>query len=187
MKESQLDDWIGRHADGNPTAKFVSGIFLEHTTDSRKSTIELYHELQSDPRSVRSRANAEFLQQAKKDYGNYFDTIEDNPLTERQREACIIDEDNNLVLAGAGSGKTSVIIGKAGFVEKMKWARADEILILAYGKKASDETEERIAERLGEDSAIKSNTFHALGLGIIGKATGEKPSVHPSAPSDEPA
>ena len=46
---------------------------------------------------------------AKQNIKNYFDNIESNPLTDLQRNACIIDEDNNLVLAGAGTGKTSTM------------------------------------------------------------------------------
>ncbi|WP_158409652.1 UvrD-helicase domain-containing protein, partial [Halomonas sp. KM-1] len=44
-------------------------------------------------------------------YSDFFATVESQPLTERQREACVVDEDNNLVLAGAGTGKTSVMVG----------------------------------------------------------------------------
>lgn len=38
-------------------------------------------------------------------YKEFFDTVENNPLTDAQREACVSDQCNNLVLAGAGSGK----------------------------------------------------------------------------------
>jgi DNA helicase-4 len=44
-------------------------------------------------------------------YADFFDSVESKPLTERQRKACVVDEDNNLVLAGAGTGKTSVMVG----------------------------------------------------------------------------
>lgn len=47
-------------------------------------------------------------------YDEFFESVESKPLTERQREACVVDEDNNLVLAGAGTGKTSVMVGRAG-------------------------------------------------------------------------
>nr|WP_250548148.1 UvrD-helicase domain-containing protein [Pseudomonas congelans] len=51
------------------------------------------------------------------------------PLTAKQRLACIIDEDNNLVLAGAGTGKTSTTIGRVAFLVKSGQARPDEILL----------------------------------------------------------
>lgn len=43
----------------------------------------------------------------------FYDSIESNPLTEEQRLAVIRDDDRNLVLAAAGTGKTSVIVAKA--------------------------------------------------------------------------
>jgi len=52
-----------------------------------------------------------------------------------------------------------------------------EILILAYGRKASKETDERIKEKLPNVEGIKSSTFHKLGLDIIGEATGKKPRI----------
>ena len=51
--------------------------------------------------------------------------------------ACVINEDSNLVLAGAGSGKTSVIVGRAGYLVEAGLAKPEEILILAFGNKAS--------------------------------------------------
>ncbi|WP_217645566.1 UvrD-helicase domain-containing protein, partial [Oceanisphaera psychrotolerans] len=51
-------------------------------------------------------------------YADFFAAVESQPLTERQREACVVDEDNNLVLAGAGTGKTSVMVGRAGYLIK---------------------------------------------------------------------
>lgn len=43
-------------------------------------------------------------------------TVESNPLTNKQRIACVTDIDNNLLLAGAGTGKTSVVVGKSGYL-----------------------------------------------------------------------
>jgi hypothetical protein len=45
---------------------------------------------------------------------NAFNRVEANPLTERQRRAIVINDNANLVIAGAGTGKTSTIVGKVG-------------------------------------------------------------------------
>ena len=141
--------------------------------------------LGKNPDFYRKAANGDFVNYAEYTYQRYFDKVETKPLTDRQRRACVVDEDSNLVLAGAGSGKTSVIVAKAGFVEQMGWAKAKEILVLAYGRKASDETQERIENRLGQDSQIKASTFHALGLRIIGEVEGERPGVFTPLESSE--
>lgn len=92
----------------------------------------------------------------------FFDKVETKPLTDRQREACVVDEDNNLVLAGAGTGKTSTMVGRAGYLLQSGQAHADEILMLAFANKAAAEMQERLEKRLG-DCGIAASTFHKLG------------------------
>ena len=41
----------------------------------------------------------------------FFKTVEKNPLTKKQIQSIILDEKRSLVVAGAGTGKTSTIIG----------------------------------------------------------------------------
>ena len=79
---------------------------------------------------------AQYVRRAKEKFSNYFDHVVSDPLTEKQRDACIIDEDNNLVLAGAGTGKTSTMIGRAGFLVKSGLAKPQQILMLAFAKKS---------------------------------------------------
>jgi DNA helicase-4 len=107
---------------------------------------------------------------------SFFDRVESNPLTERQRIACIIDDDNNLLLAGAGTGKTSVMIARAGYLVQSQQAKYDDILLLAYGRKAADEMNQRIQDKLTTDK-IKAATFHSLGLSIISQVEGGRPSL----------
>ncbi|GAW96950.1 MULTISPECIES: UvrD-helicase domain-containing protein [Colwellia] len=109
-------------------------------------------------------------------YKRFFDTVESNPLTLAQRRACIIDNDNNLLLAGAGTGKTSVMVGRAGYLLTSQQADKGEILLLAYGRKAADEMDERIKDKLSTDK-ISATTFHSLGLSIIAQVEGSKPSL----------
>ncbi len=117
-----------------------------------------------------------FIQKQLRLYRNYFDTVESNPLTEKQRRASVIDDDSNLLLAGAGTGKTSVMVARAGYLLTSEQARPEEILLLAYGKKAATEMDERIKDKLGIDS-IKTSTFHSLGLTIISQVEGKQPSL----------
>jgi DNA helicase IV len=110
-----------------------------------------------------------------------FDQVESKPLTEEQARAVICFEDRVLVVASAGSGKTSTMVAKAAYAIRREIVRPDEVLLLAFNKKAADELQGRAREsfdRLGmEDVVVEARTFHALGLSIIGKATGEKPDV----------
>ena len=121
---------------------------------------------------------ANHIENHKIKFNDYFDSVEKNPLTESQRIACITDNDYNLVIAGAGTGKTSTMIGRAGYLIKSGLAQPSEILLLAYGKQAAEELDERIEERLGSND-VQVNTFHSLGLKIVAEVERAKPSVSP--------
>ena len=120
--------------------------------------------------------NEAYIQTQLSRYQGYFDQVESNPLTEKQRKACVIDEQNNLVLAGAGTGKTSTMIGRAGYLLTSGSATTGQILMLAYANKAAKEMEERIQDKLGIDT-LTVKTFHALGKQIITEVEGAVPAI----------
>ncbi|MEQ4923935.1 DNA helicase IV [Proteus hauseri] len=109
------------------------------------------------------------------EHAEFFNTIESSPLNESQCRAIVNGENNILVLAGAGSGKTSVLVAKAGWLLRRELAQSDQILLLAFGRKAAQEMNERISERLGVD--ITAKTFHALSLFIIQQSTKKQPKI----------
>ncbi|WP_308339891.1 UvrD-helicase domain-containing protein, partial [Thiolapillus sp.] len=113
---------------------------------------------------------------------DFFDSVESNPLTPEQRLAIVVDEDATLVLAGAGSGKTSVITAKAAYLMKAGIRKPEEILLLAFARGAAQEMSARIEERCGAPVEVK--TFHALAYHIIGVVDGSKPALAPHATDD---
>lgn len=128
--------------------------------------------------------NQAFIQQQNSRYQAFFDQVETNPLTEQQRKACVIDEQNNLVLAGAGTGKTSTMIGRAGYLVNAGLARPDQILMLAYARKAAEEMDERIKDKLAIQN-LTVKTFHSLGKHIITQVEGEVPLIDKMAEDPE--
>ena len=72
-------------------------------------------------------------------YKNYFNSISpDYPLTFEQKLAVLSEEKRNLVIAGAGTGKTSVMIAKAGYLIEKKKIHPDELLLLSFGKEPQE-------------------------------------------------
>lgn len=106
----------------------------------------------------------------------FFSTVETTPLNPSQCEAVVNGEDALLVLAGAGSGKTSVLVARAGWLLQRRLAQPDQILLLAFGRQAAEEMNARIQARLGE-SAIQARTFHALALHIIREGSNKQPAI----------
>lgn len=98
-------------------------------------------------------------------YYKFFNEVEKNPLTKKQRRAIILDERRNLVVAGAGTGKTSTVVGKIGYLLKSRKAKPEEILVVAYNRAAANELEERIQKLIKKE--IPVGTFHSIGRQIL--------------------
>ena len=131
--------------------------------------------LEQGEAAIRQR-NREWTTKVIKEYHDFFSTVETTPLNLSQCEAVVNGEDALLVLAGAGSGKTSVLVARAGWLLKRKLSLPDQILLLAFGRQAADEMNERIQDRLGE-SAIQARTFHALAMHIIREGSNKQPVI----------
>lgn len=114
--------------------------------------------------------NKTFIKNEKVKYADFFNNIEKNPLTDEQIESAIVMEDRNLVIAAAGSGKTSTLVAKVGYLVKKGYVRSDEILILSFNNKVKDEIQSRISTSLGLDeedfASPVVDTFHGLGYKI---------------------
>lgn len=92
-------------------------------------------------------------------------------LNPQQQEAVNYIHGPLLVLAGAGSGKTSVITEKVAHLITNCGYKPHQIIALTFTNKAAKEMRERISKRLkGENSrGLQISTFHTLGLNILKK------------------
>ena len=137
--------------------------------------LEQTKEFYVDPALFKGRYNQLFVQNECQLYKELLDTVEKNSLTNEQREAVVTNEDATLVVASAGSGKTSLLVGKVGYLIEKQMANPDEILILAFNRNAKEEISERIQTRLGVE--VDVHTFHSFGLNVIAQTHERKPSL----------
>tara|TARA_B100000315_G_scaffold131356_1_gene120935 strand:+ start:1736 stop:4633 length:2898 start_codon:yes stop_codon:yes gene_type:complete len=125
--------------------------------------------------------NEKFIEWALEYYDELFSKLEKYPLTDEQRRSAVISEDRNLLIAAAGSGKSSTIIAKVAYLVESGLAQTSDILVLVYNKPAQLEIDGRLKNLKGKVSnfkrSIKAKTFHSLGLEIIATVEGKKPDT----------
>jgi DNA helicase-4 len=163
-------------------ASLLSKLSAEAIGPSAVAQIAAVRQFVSNPRVARENGISAFVTAELERWGEFFDTIESRPLTSEQRLSVIVDEDATLVLAGAGSGKTSVITAKAAYLVRTGIRQPDEILLLAFAKNAAEEMSERVLARSG--FPIAARTFHAIAYEIIGIVEGSKPALADHATDD---
>jgi len=97
--------------------------------------------------------------------------MSDSPvqLNEQQKAAVRYTKGPLLVVAGAGSGKTRVIIEKIVYLVRQRGLPAARIAAITFTNKAAREMRERLAKRLGREQCadIAVSTFHSLGWKIL--------------------
>lgn len=98
-------------------------------------------------------------------------TVSKPSLNPQQQEAVRYISSPLLVLAGAGSGKTSVITRKIAYLIDECEIRAHHIAAVTFTNKAAREMKERVGKLVKGKGAkgLSVCTFHRLGLDIIGR------------------
>ena len=89
-------------------------------------------------------------------------------LNERQKEAVLATEGPVLVLAGAGSGKTTVLVNRIAYMISEKHIRPWNILAITFTNKAAREMKDRIERLLGDTARdMWIGTFHSVCVRIL--------------------
>ncbi|MFN9068866.1 MAG: UvrD-helicase domain-containing protein, partial [Bdellovibrionales bacterium] len=89
-------------------------------------------------------------------------------LNPEQIQAVLHDHGPLLILAGAGSGKTTVLVSRTGRLISEKVVPAQNMTVLTFTNKAARELKSRVGKKIGEQARqIWTGTFHGFGLQIL--------------------
>jgi len=106
--------------------------------------------------------------------------MSDYVLNKEQQQAVKYNQGPLLIIAGAGTGKTSVIVEKIKFLVKKKLAKPEQILALTFTEKAASEMEERVDKAMPYGYfQMNISTFHAFADQIL-KENGYQIGLSPS-------
>ncbi|MFA5603836.1 MAG: UvrD-helicase domain-containing protein [Bacilli bacterium] len=106
----------------------------------------------------------------------YFDTLfkdidENIILDTEQRIAVLTEEDFAMIVAGAGSGKTTTMAAKVKYLVEKAKVDPDDIMLISYTNKAVDELKKIINNKF--NIPVKICTFHKFGIDILKQSTDE--------------
>jgi DNA helicase IV len=153
-----------------------TGKFFKNKTEYYKQEplVKAFNDIYANFESYVVQYNQNYIATQKQKLQEYFNNIEGKQLDEQQRTAVITDEYSNLIIAGAGSGKTLTIMGKVKYLVEQKQVKPEDILLLSFTKKTVEELNERL-QKIG--LAVRATTFHKLGFDIIKKFQNNVPKV----------
>ncbi len=165
----KIDDyftWVQR--DQIKTRFSVIGQYFKNKSNfyKKEDTVKKFNDTFQDFDNYVATYNRNYVLSQKQKLNLYFDDIEGKKLDDQQRTAVITDEYSNLIVAGAGSGKTLTILGKVKFLIEQKNIKPGNILLLSFTKKTVDELNERL-KNIG--LGARATTFHKLGYDTIKK------------------
>ncbi len=167
---SELVEFVNSFGNIKEKVDLVFPKFIPFVTDEKsKQLYELFQQIGLD----RIKHNEQFVKRELEANKVYFDhVLVTYPLDPQQRDSIVKLEDNCLVIASAGSGKTSTIVGKAKYLVERQNIEPSKVLLLTYTKKAANELSERM-----KIPGLNSGTFHSLAYHIIAEVTGQAPSI----------
>ncbi|TXF81857.1 AAA family ATPase [Neolewinella aurantiaca] len=166
-----LRQWTERFG---PVAKTVGKLKYRksYLSEEDKDLIDQFLKYSSEKEERREAFNQAFVPAEVKRTTALLSDVEGRSLDHQQRVAVVTDEDSNLVVAGAGSGKTTTVVGKVKYVMERYDVTAEELLLISFTNKATDSLKERI-----ELEGLQAKTFHKLGKDIIAAAEGGVPTT----------
>lgn len=112
--------------------------------------------------------NNMIFNESKKEFHNICGLVEDKELDDQQIDAIVRKNRNQLIIAGAGSGKTTTIVGKVKYLLLTGQCKPEDILLLSFTNASASEMKERVKYETNIDLDVM--TFHKLGLEIIKKS-----------------
>ncbi|MEM1312373.1 MAG: UvrD-helicase domain-containing protein [Patescibacteria group bacterium] len=153
----------------NPN-KFQSLISNKDQKVRRKEAVRKIKLIRDDFNSY----NEKLITELKTEHDDFLSGKEDNisnGLDENQEKAVLCEEQHQLLVAGAGSGKTAVLTSKIAYLIRKRGILPKKILALAFNKSAADQLSSKLSSiyRFDDSELPHIHTFHAFGRSLLMK------------------
>jgi len=116
--------------------------------------------------------NGIFVKEYRVEHKDLLKSLAAPPLTDQQQEAVLHDEDRTLVIAGAGTGKTTTLLAKARFLVLSGEATPEDLLVLSFGRDVANKMREGL-----RSIGVEVQTFHSFGRFLMAEVGTERLSA----------
>lgn len=136
--------------------------------------IEFYYEVIAFESRIEEH-NSRYLTTVIENTRSVVGDIEGHRLDDQQIMCIAKNAHNHNVIAGAGTGKTTTIIGKVKYLVSTRKYLPEEILVLSYTRAAATEMKQRLRQNVSAD--IYVSTFHHFGYYVVSTVEKHRPTV----------
>lgn len=142
--------------------EYISSLLFNYIKKNEEQIIPINFDIEKYNNNVLNKLYYKY-----KDYfDNMYSQIDPNiHLDEEQVTSILADENYALILAGAGTGKTTTMASKVKYLTDIKKIDPNQILVISYTKKATEELIKRI--NIDFEIPAKISTFHSIGYEYI--------------------
>lgn len=140
-------------------------VIQKHILEQSKETQDRINTWKLPLKDFVSAVNDQHRKNQLKAYDEFFKNVEKDKLTDEQRQAVVCFDNRLMLVACAGSGKTSTMIAKAGYALKNNYVEAERMVLLAFNNEAAKELN-YLLSKVGRqrsmflvDTKRKRNTF----------------------------
>ena len=150
----------------------ISSLFKFDVRNKSRNFIEKYDQLDDLCKEI----NDSLVDTLKPTIERLILPVEGKNLDDQQITAIAKDSYNHLVLAGAGTGKTTTIVGYIKFLLASHKANPEDILVLSFTNASASEMSERLQKETS--CKLEASTFHKFGMKIITEVENKKPTIY---------
>ncbi|MEZ9565308.1 DNA helicase IV [Vibrio artabrorum] len=181
LPHSKVNAWVDMVNSGLESMNMS----LEEAVQRMPKRVATMQQWLSETEIKQAERNLQWLETERQNWAVLFAQCESSPLNLSQQYAVLMNDDHNLILAGAGSGKTSVLTARVSYLLQSHQAQAEELLLLAFGREAAIEMKQRLDSKIGLSAdKVEVSTFHQLGLKILNQVESERVVISPLALDD---
>ena len=135
--------------------------------------------LLAEERSQIDERNSEYVGSLKEKHAELLSALGESPLSDQQQDAVLHDEDRTLVIAGAGTGKSTTLKAKIYWLLQMGLAKPEELLVLSFARDVANELSAGLANQ-----GIAVETLHSYGRSLQASSGHRKLPVSKLAEDD---